>query len=69
MILDIVMFGIDGYEVFGKLKENVIISMLFVIFIFVNNSYDDEVKGFELGVMDYIIKFFSVVIVWVRVCN
>ena len=69
LILDIVMPGIDGYEVLGKLKENATTSMLPVIFISANNSHDDEAKGLELGAMDYITKPFSAAIVRARVRN
>ena len=69
LILDIVMPGIDGYEVLTKLKESATTSMLPVIFISANTSHDDEAKGLELGAMDYITKPFSAAIVRARVRN
>ncbi|MDN3378368.1 MULTISPECIES: diguanylate cyclase [unclassified Pseudoalteromonas] len=69
IILDIVMPGINGYEVLVQLKENPVTQTIPVIFISANTSHDDEAKGFELGAMDYIAKPFSTVIVRARVRN
>ncbi|MGO2129716.1 MAG: GGDEF domain-containing response regulator [Pseudoalteromonas prydzensis] len=69
IILDIVMPGIDGYEVLVRLKENPTTQAIPVIFISANTSHDDEAKGFELGAMDYIAKPFSTAIVRARVRN
>ncbi|WP_352260219.1 response regulator, partial [Psychrobacter sp. TB55-MNA-CIBAN-0194] len=59
IILDVIMPGIDGYEVLVQLKENPITQSIPVIFISANRSHDDEAKGLELGAMDYITKPFS----------
>ncbi|GAA61065.1 two-component system, cell cycle response regulator [Pseudoalteromonas sp. BSi20652] len=69
IILDVIMPGIDGYEVLVQLKENPITQAIPVIFISANHSHDDEAKGLELGAMDYITKPFSPSIVRVRVRN
>ncbi|MGS0534741.1 diguanylate cyclase [Pseudoalteromonas sp. SaAl2] len=69
IILDIVMPGINGYEVLVQLKENPVTQTIPVIFISANTSHDDEAKGFDLGAMDYIAKPFSTVIVRARVRN
>ena len=69
IILDVVMPGIDGYEVLVQLKENPITQSIPIIFISANQSHEDESKGLELGAMDYIIKPFSASIVRVRVRN
>ena len=69
IILDVVMPGIDGYEVLVQLKENPITQSIPVIFISANHSHEDESKGLELGAMDYITKPFSASIVRVRVRN
>ncbi|MBB1293042.1 diguanylate cyclase [Pseudoalteromonas sp. SR41-4] len=69
IILDIVMPGINGYEVLIQLKENSTTHSIPVIFISANTSHDDEAKGFELGAMDYIAKPFSPAIVRARVRN
>lgn len=69
IILDIVMPGMNGYEVLVKLKEDSATQMIPVIFISANSSHDDESKGLELGAMDYITKPFCSSIVRVRVRN
>jgi len=69
IILDVIMPGIDGYEVLLQLKENPITQSIPIIFISANRSHDDEAKGLELGAMDYITKPFSPSIVRVRVRN
>lgn len=69
IVLDIVMPGINGYEVLVQLKENPVTQTIPVIFISANTSHDDEAKGFDLGAMDYIAKPFSTVIVRARVRN
>lgn len=69
IILDIMMPGIDGYEVLVELKENPTTQAVPVIFISANDSHDDEAKGLELGAMDYITKPFSTAIVRARVRN
>ncbi|WP_405602333.1 MULTISPECIES: diguanylate cyclase [unclassified Pseudoalteromonas] len=69
IILDVVMPGLNGYEVLVKLKENPITHAIPVIFISANHSHEDESKGLELGAMDYITKPFSASIVRVRVRN
>ncbi|MEL0632150.1 diguanylate cyclase [Pseudoalteromonas carrageenovora] len=69
IILDVIMPGIDGYEVLVQLKENPITQSVPIIFISANRSHNDEAKGLELGAMDYITKPFSPSIVKVRVRN
>lgn len=69
IVLDIVMPGLNGYEVLGRLKEDQATQAIPVIFISANTSHDDEAKGFELGAMDYITKPFSTVVVKARVKN
>ena len=69
IILDIMMPGMNGYEVLVQLKENSISQAIPIIFISANNRHEDEAKGLELGAMDYIGKPFSAAIVKVRVRN
>jgi putative two-component system response regulator len=56
ILLDIMMPGLDGYEVCTHLKANPITSKIPVIFLTANVSSDDEEKGFALGAVDYITK-------------
>jgi adenylate cyclase len=69
ILLDIMMPGIDGYEVCRRLKENKATSEIPVIFLTAKTDVEDEQKGLELGAVDYITKPVSPPIVLVRVKN
>ncbi|WP_020588488.1 response regulator [Desulfobacter curvatus] len=56
ILLDIMMPGMDGYEVIKHLKNNPDTSDIPVIFITALDTCEDETKGFDLGAMDYISK-------------
>jgi putative two-component system response regulator len=56
ILLDIMMPGMDGYEVCRQLKADPATANVPVIFLTANVSSDDEEKGFELGAIDYITK-------------
>jgi len=56
ILLDIMMPGMDGYEVIKHLKSNPETSDVPVIFITALDSCEDEAKGFDLGARDYISK-------------
>lgn len=59
-------FELDGLEV---VKEVCKISYIFIIMFFVKDSEFDKVIGLEIGVDDYVIKFFlnCEFLVWVKV--
>ena len=67
ILLDIMMPGMDGYEVCQKLKSNEASKEIPIIFITAKSEAIDETKGFELGAVDYITKPFNVEIVKARV--
>lgn len=67
ILLDIMMDGIDGYEVCRLLKEDKITSEIPIIFISAKSETIDEEKGLSLGAVDYIAKPFSPPIVLARV--
>jgi PleD family two-component response regulator len=67
ILLDIIMPGIDGYEVCKRLKADDRTKSIPVIFITAKGKEDDETKGFELGAVDYITKPFNPVVVKARV--
>ncbi|MCK5312441.1 MAG: hybrid sensor histidine kinase/response regulator [Desulfobacteraceae bacterium] len=67
ILLDIMMPGMDGYEVCKRLKKNGTGPDIPVIFVTVKGEEEDETKGFELGAVDYISKPFSPSIVKARV--
>ena len=69
ILLDIIMPGMDGYEVLTSLKKNEKTKAIPVIFITGLGSSEDEMRGLILGAEDYITKPFSDAIVKLRVRN
>ena len=67
ILLDIIMPGIDGYEVCHKLKSNPKTAEIPVIFITARDEIVDEALGFKLGAVDYITKPFSPYILKARI--
>ena len=56
ILLDIMMPGMDGYEVCARLKGNPRTADIPVIFLTARSELEDEERGFELGAVDYITK-------------
>jgi putative two-component system response regulator len=69
VLLDIMMPGIDGYEVCRQLKENRATKRIPVIFLTGMRESKNEEKGLNLGAVDYITKPFRTSIIKVRVHN
>ncbi|MCP4344221.1 MAG: response regulator [Desulfobacterales bacterium] len=67
ILLDIMMPGMDGYEVCRRLKADSRTKNIPVIFITARTEEKEEAKGFELGAVDYITKPFRPAIVKARV--
>ena len=67
IILDIMMPGMDGYEVIQHLKEDPVTHEIPVIFVTAMGEEEDETCGLELGAVDYIRKPFSMPIVKARI--
>ncbi len=67
ILLDVVMPGMDGYEVCRRLKSNPETADIPVIFLTARTEPLDEEKGFDVGAVDYIHKPFSAPIVLARV--
>ncbi len=67
ILLDIVMPGIDGYEVCHRLKSNPKTAEIPIIFITARDEVVDEALGFKLGAVDYITKPFSPYILKARI--
>ncbi len=67
ILLDIMMPGIDGFEVCRQLKEDPTTSHIPIIFVTAKITTADEIKGFELGAVDYITKPISPPVVLARV--
>jgi putative two-component system response regulator len=69
ILLDIMMPGMDGYEVLRHIQSNPQTRNIPVIFLTAKSEVDDEKKGLELGAVDYITKPISPPIVLARVKN
>ncbi len=69
ILLDIMMPGMDGYEVCRRLKRNPQTINIPVIFLTAKSEMEDEKKGLELGAVDYLTKPISPPIVLARVKN
>ncbi len=67
ILLDIMMPGMDGYQVCSILKKHESTRDIPVVFITAMNDIKDEIKGFEVGAVDYITKPFSPPVVQRRV--
>ena len=69
ILLDIMMPGMDGYEVCRRLKEDPDTREIPVIFLTAMTDEQNEAKGLELGAVDYVTKPFSPDLVKARVFN
>jgi two-component system sensor histidine kinase/response regulator len=69
ILLDIMMPGMDGYEVCTQLKADETTADIPVIFLTAMTKEEDEAKGLSLGAIDYITKPFSPDLVKSRVRN
>ncbi|MCP4111116.1 MAG: response regulator [Desulfobacteraceae bacterium] len=69
ILLDIVMPVMDGYEVCRRLKAHTRTQNIPVIFITSMSNEEDETRGLEMDVADYIRKPFSLSIVKARIKN
>ena len=69
ILLDVMMPGMDGYEVCRQLREDTSTSDIPVIFVTALNEAEDEERGLNLGAVDYITKPFHIPIVKARVRN
>ncbi len=67
ILLDIMMPGMDGYEVCRRLKADEQVQHIPIIFVTAKTEVEDETLGFELGGVDYITKPFSIPVVKARV--
>ncbi len=57
VLMDIMMLGMDGYEVVRQLREKN--NATPVLFLTARDSIEDIVKGLDMGANDYLIKPFS----------
>ena len=64
VILDIMMPGMDGFSLCRKLRKD---SAVPVIFLTARGQEEDRLKGYLLGCDDYVVKPFSLAVLYARV--
>jgi signal transduction histidine kinase/HPt (histidine-containing phosphotransfer) domain-containing protein len=67
VLLDVMMPGVDGYDVCARLKASDATKDISIIFVTAKDDDQDEAKGFLVGAVDYITKPFSKNVVQARV--
>ena len=67
ILLDVLMPGMDGYEVCALIKADPETRDIPVIFLTGQTEIEDETRGFEVGAVDYIHKPFSPAVMKARV--
>ncbi len=56
ILLDLMMPGIDGFEVIRRLREDPTTSDIQIVILSALNSNEDVIKGFNVGANDFIMK-------------
>jgi putative two-component system response regulator len=69
VLLDIMMPGMDGYEVCRRMKAAEATRRIPVVFVTAVDDIENEARGFEAGCVDYIIKPVSEPLVLARVAT
>ncbi len=59
MLLDIMLPGMDGFDVCRKVRQNALWGDLPIVMLTAKGEEIDKVLGFELGIDDYVVKPFS----------
>ncbi len=59
VILDVMLPGMDGMQIFRAMKENEMTRRIPVIFLTARGALDDRLEGLSLGADDYVTKPFS----------
>jgi putative two-component system response regulator len=67
ILLDVMMPGMTGHQVCAQLKSEPGLQRIPVIFVTALSEETDEMRGFELGAVDYITKPYGAAIVKARV--
>lgn len=67
ILLDVMMPGMNGYEVCKLLKQDPLTNHIPIIFVTALSESSDEAQGFALGAVDYITKPVSAPVVKARV--
>lgn len=69
ILLDVIMPGMDGYEVLRRLRADERTCEIPVIFVTGMCEEEDETKGLDMGAVDYVFKPFRSAVVRARVRN
>jgi diguanylate cyclase (GGDEF)-like protein len=69
ILLDVLMPGMDGYEVCRRCKEDVLIADVPIIFTTALGDEEAEAHGLSLGAIDYVVKPIHPAVVLARVRN
>ena len=59
VLLDIMMPGLDGYEVCQRLREYPSLAETKILMVTAKGALEDRVKGYEVGANDFITKPFD----------
>jgi DNA-binding response OmpR family regulator len=59
ILLDVMMPGMDGWEVFGELVKEEVTATIPVVFLTARAELRDQARGLELGGVDYVTKPFD----------
>jgi diguanylate cyclase (GGDEF)-like protein len=59
IVLDVMMPGVDGFEVLARMKRATATAKIPVLFLTASATEDDIVRGVEAGAVDYLLKPFS----------
>ncbi len=69
ILLDIMMPGLDGYEVLTRLKQHPATREVPVIMLSALSDLGNKARGFQLGAVDYVSKPFEIEELQARVCT
>ncbi len=68
-VLDIVLPGMDGFEVFKRMREHEKTRHTAVIFLTIRDEREEVLRGLELGAIDYVTKPYDLQKLGLRVRN
>ena len=69
ILLDVMMPGMDGYEVCSRLKADEHLEQIPVVFVTALNDVGNEARGLQLGAVDYLAKPINITIARQRIFN